>query len=94
MEAPQNKEVFSAARSIVIRSVIDLVDEIHRIDARLVKLGDSEEEVLEEILLTILREHYEDELRKLLSWLEQGEAEEVVAREAIGEEAVANVAPT
>jgi len=92
VEASQDR-VFSAARSIVVRSVIEIVDEIHRIDARLVKLGDSEEEVLEEILLTILREHYEEELRRLLAWLEQGEAQAGEVGEAVGEEA-ASVAPT
>lgn len=93
MEA-SHERVFTAARSIVVRSVIELVDEIHKIDARLVKLGDSEEEVLEEILLTILREHYEDELRRLLTWLEQSRGEEAEAREAVAEDAVASVAPS
>ena len=92
MEAP-NPRVFSAARSIVVRSVIELVDEIHRIDSRLVRLGDSEEEVLEEILLTILREHYEEELRRLLAWLEDTGSDEAEAREAAREEAVAAASP-
>ncbi len=92
MEAP-NSKVFSAARSIVVRGVIELVDEIHRIDSRLVRLGDSEEEVLEEILLTILREHYEEELKRLLAWLEDTSGEEAEAREAVREEAAATVSP-
>lgn len=71
MEAPLNPRIYAAARVIVLRSVMDLVEEIHRVDARLLELGETEEDEVEEILLTALREHLEEELKSLLSFIEQ-----------------------
>lgn len=71
MEAPVNPRIYAAARVIVLRGVMELVEEIQRVDARLLQLGNSEEDEIEEIVLTALREHLEEELRNLLGFIEQ-----------------------